>query len=228
MRTAAESFVCLAERDSTCVLISLQAPPSYEPPAWYTVSIESGKLSQPRHPSDERARSSAVEPDCRASFSASTHAFTVSSGLAAGAGLVGEVVTLDEELVADELGSEMSGLGSPSEHAPSRQPASRVASAQRVRYIRVLPEKENLDRKLPPATHRRDPRRRALWITRFSRQASRRSGYFRHGAPRDGAATAGRERVAQAPGRARRRCGGGRRTGPPRQGGARLVRRPRL
>jgi hypothetical protein len=35
-----------------------------------------------------------------------------------------------------------------------------VASAQRVRYIRVLPEKENLDRKLPPATHRRDPRLR--------------------------------------------------------------------
>ena len=51
------------------------------------------------------------------------------------------------------VGSAMSGSGSSSEHAPSRHVASRVASAQRVRIMRVHPrEKRTLTR-----TYRRTP-----------------------------------------------------------------------
>ena len=56
---------------------------------------------------------------------------------------VGEGVTVADELeaVAEDVGSAMSGSGSSSEHAPSRHVASSVASAQRVRIMRVHPEK---------------------------------------------------------------------------------------
>ena len=54
-----------------------------------------------------------------------------------------------------------------------------TAAARRVRVIRVLPEKENLDQKLPPSTDSPRPSAVRLWMARFRGQASRQSGYFR-------------------------------------------------
>src|SRR3954453_17477205 len=102
-------------------------------------------------------RTKVVSPVSNAWFRAPTHARTVSSGLSAGDADVGDGLTGVEEFVADGVGSEMSGFGSLSSHAPSTQAATRAATTQRVRDMRVLPEKENLDRKLPLPAHRRDP-----------------------------------------------------------------------
>ncbi len=135
------------------------------PPAPYTSSMASDELVAASALGSAAKRSRIRVARAQRRVPSFDPGRTVSSGPNAGvADSVGDGdgLTVADELEDEAVGSGMSGFGSSSEHAPTRHAANSVASAQRVRIIRVHPrEKRTLTRTYRRTPTVRDPPRQA-------------------------------------------------------------------